>query len=104
MQTLAGRSRKRASDGMYYRIEIRPKERFIDFQTHDVNDGHTKRLAGQDVRGQWITKSWLIQKEDAHVEGKELIIDAPETRKVLIGVRGPIVHYKGDVYVAQPEL
>lgn len=104
MQTLSGIRKKRASEGLYYRIEVRPKERFLEYRTHDIGrEGHTKRLAGQSINGTWRTKSWLIQKEDAHVEGKELIIDSAETRRVLHTVRGPIVHYKGDVYIAQPE-
>lgn len=102
MQTLSPRNRKRASDGIYYRIEVRPKERFLDYQTLDV-DENTKRLSGQSVNGVWHTKSWLIQKEDAHVEGKELIIDSAATRRILSAVRGPIVHYKGDVYVVKPQ-
>ena len=94
-------ARKRtASSGLYYRIEVCPEERFVDYLTHDVGTT-TKRLTGQNVRGIWRTKSWLIQKEDAHVEGKILIIDAPETKRLLHTVEGTITHYKGDVYIVR---
>lgn len=101
-----GRGRKKpgAGGGKYFRIELRPTERFSSYRTQDVGrKGHTKRLAGHRSSGSWTTKSWLVSKKDAHMTGKgRLVIDSKTTRKVLGGIRGPIQHIKADVFKARP--
>jgi len=89
--------------GRYYRIEVRPTGRFVSYRLHDVGrGGHTKRLAGKRSSGSWDTKSWLILKSDAHVKTRTLMIDNPVAKTALKGIRGPIRHYKGDIFRAKP--
>ena len=101
-----GRGRKKPGQGggKYYRIEIRPTEKFTSYRTQDVGrTGHTKRLAGRRPSGSWGTRSWLISKKDAHMTGKgQLIIDSKTTKRVLGDMRGPIKHVKADVFRAHP--
>lgn len=100
--------RSRTSPGMggrgkFFRIEVRPKEKFVTFRTQDVGDkGHLERLAGKRQSGSWDTQAWLVSKSDAHKEGDTLIIDHPKTRTALKQLRGKITHVKGDVYQALP--
>lgn len=101
-----GRGRKKPGQGggRYYRIEVRPTEKFTSYRTHDVGrKGHTKRLAGRRPSGSWGTRSWLISKKDAHVVGgKKLVIDSKTTKRALDDMRGPITHVKADVFRAHP--
>lgn len=104
MATFAQRKRQKpgAGQGEYFRVEVRPQEKFVTFRTHDVGrPGHTKRLAGKRSSGSWDTKSWLIKKSDAHVEGNTLVIDEPVTKKVLKALSSKIRHVKGDVFEAR---
>src|SRR5262249_47435438 len=74
-----GRSRKRpgtGGQGNYYRVRVRPKQEFVTFRTQDVGEpGHVQRVAGKRSSGSWDTQTWLISKDDAHVEGGKLIPD-----------------------------
>jgi hypothetical protein len=89
--------------GQYFRIEVRPGTRFVTYRLHDIGrKGHTKRLAGRRAGGAWATKSWLILKSDAHVSNGKLVIDHPRARAALRGIRGPIRHLKGDIFLARP--
>lgn len=101
-----GRARRRpgtGGKGRYYRIEVRPTARFVSYRLHDVGrGGHTKRLAGKRTSGSWDTKSWLVLKSDAHVKGRTLVIDNPSAKTALKGIRGPIRHFKGDLFRAKP--
>lgn len=101
-----GRARRRpgtGGKGRYFRIEVRPTARFVSYRLHDVGrGGHTKRLAGKRTSGSWDTKSWLVLKSDAHVKGRTLVIDNPSTKTALKGIRGPIRHFKGDIFRAKP--
>jgi hypothetical protein len=91
--------------GKFYRIEVRPKGGFVTYRTQDVGDkGHLERIAGQRSNGSWDTATWLVSKEDAHVNEKgELVIDHPKSRSVLKQIEGKIVHKKGDVFEAKPK-
>lgn len=101
-----GRGRRRPGTGgksRYYRIEIRPTARFVSYRLHDVGrGGHTQRLAGRRASGSWDTKSWLILKSDAHINKRKLVIDNPLAKAALKGIRGPIRHFKGDIFHAKP--
>jgi hypothetical protein len=89
--------------GQYFRIEVRPSTRFLTYRLQDIGrKGHTKRLAGRRAGGTWATKSWLILKSDAHVSNGRLVIDHPRARAALRGIRGPIRHLKGDIFLARP--
>lgn len=93
----------RGGEGDYYHIEVRPKEQFTSFRTQDIGrEGHTQRVAGHKSSGSWKTQKWLVSKDDASVEGDELIIDDQKTKTVLENIRGPIRHVKGDVFRAKP--
>ena len=100
------RTRKRpgtGGGGRYFRIEVRPGEKFASYRVQSVGRaGHTKRLAGRRASGTWDTKSWLVAKSDAHREGKTLVIDDAQTKKVLKAIGGPIRHFKGDIFRAKP--
>lgn len=92
-----------AGGGKFYRIEVKPKKEYKKIRTEDVGDkGHLERLAGKKEDGSWDTITWLISKEDAHLEGKKLIIDNPKAKSVLKQISGPIKHTKDDVFKASP--
>ncbi len=99
-----GKSRKRpgAGGGKFYRIEVRPKKEFVLFRTQDVGDqGHLERLAGKRSSGSWDTQTWLVAKEDAHIEKQKLVIDNPKVAMSLARqIPGPIVHVRGDIFKA----
>jgi hypothetical protein len=102
-----GRGRKRpgtGGGGQFFRIEVRPGTRFARYRVQTLGrPGHTKRLAGRTAKGGWATKSWLVAKGDAHVKGKTLVIDDARAKQAIKkGVRGPIRHYKGDIFRAKP--
>lgn len=89
--------------GHFYRIEVRPKADFVTFRNQDVGQkGGLERLAGKRSSGSWDTVSWLVSKDDAHVERGHLMIDGAKARTALKQIRGPIRHVKGDVFRAYP--
>lgn len=99
------RARKRpgAGGGKFYRIEVRPKNQFVSFRTQDVGEeGHLERIAGRRTSGSWDTATWLIAKEDAHMQGDTLVIDNPKAKTLAKQIRGRIIHKKGDVFTAYP--
>ena len=83
--------RKRAKpgtkgEGDYFRIVVRSKEQFTTFRYHDVGEkGHILRLAGKRSSGPWDTQAWLINKDDAHIEGDTLVGDTDDARRVIEG-------------------
>ena len=83
--------RKRAKpgtkgEGDYYRIVVRSKEEFTTFRYDDVGEkGHILRLAGKRSSGPWDTQAWLINKDDAHIEGDTLVGDTDDARRVIEG-------------------
>ena len=74
-----GRTRRRPGStgkGLYYRIAVRPKSDFVSFRTQDVGrPGHIQRVAGRGASGSWGTVTWLIGKEDAHLERGRLVAE-----------------------------
>ncbi|MEK9160654.1 MAG: hypothetical protein AAB440_01280 [Patescibacteria group bacterium] len=90
--------------GKFYRIEIRPDQKFTSYRMQDVGKkGGLERLAGRRSSGSWATVSWLIAKKNAHVSGKTLFIDNAKERAALKkALRGPITHIKGDVFRVHP--
>jgi hypothetical protein len=90
--------------GKFYRIEVRPKNRFTSFRIQDVGKkGGLERLAGRRSSGSWDTVSWLISKDDANITRGHLVITDKKAKSVLKQIRGPIVHVKGDVFKAHPK-
>src|SRR5262245_2940446 len=77
-----GRVRKKpgtSGEGNYYRIAVRDKAEFVTFRTQDVGEpGHVQRVAGKRSSGSWDTLTWLISKDDAHVENGKLVADTAE--------------------------
>ena len=102
----SGRSRAkpgRKGEGDYYRIEVRDKNQFSSFRTHDVgSEGHTQRIAGRRKSGSWDTVTWLISKADAKKERNTLVTDRKKTQKVLNQLGSKPKHVKGDVFEAKP--
>jgi len=91
--------------GKFFRIEVRPKEGFKSFRVHDVgSEGHLERLAGRRSSGSWDTVSWLVSKDDAHVESGRLIITNKKVKEsVAKGTSGRITHVKADIFHAHPK-
>ena len=94
----------KAGGGRFYRIDVRPTQDFVVFRTQDVGKrDHLERIAGKRASGRWDTATWLIAKDDAHVDQVgNLVIDNAGARTVLKQIRGPILHKKGDVFTAHP--
>jgi len=89
-------------EGDYYRIVVRDKDEFTTFRYHDVGDkGHIQRLAGKRSSGSWDTQSWLISKDDAHLDGENLVPDTTDARKLLETLGSKPKHIKGDVFEAK---
>lgn len=89
--------------GEYYHVEVRPGNDFTTFRTQDVGDpGHLQRVAGKRESGSWATVKWLIDKNDAHVEGEHLIGDTQEAKDLIKTLGSKPVHKKGDVFEAKP--
>ncbi len=87
----------------FYRIEVRPKEQAADVKIEDTElGGHVERVLMKGSDGVWRTATWLVAKEDAHVENGELIVDDPEARPVLRRIQGAITHKEGDIFRAKP--
>lgn len=89
--------------GEYYHVEVRPDQDFVTYRTQDVGDpGHLQRVAGKRESGSWVTVKWLIDKNDAHVEGDNLVGDTQEARDLIKKLGSKPVHKKGDVFEAKP--
>lgn len=98
----SARRRPGAGGGRCYRIGVRPKSQFRAFRTQDVGrKGHTQRIAGRRASGSWDTVTWLISKDDAHVEGERLVADTAEARKVIEGLASEPHHVSGDRFKAK---
>jgi hypothetical protein len=99
-----GRTRKRPGStgkGKYYRIAVRPKTGFSSFRTQDVGrPGHVQRVAGRRPSGSWATVTWLIGKDDAHLERGRLVADTPSARKILRQLGSAPVRVSGDRFKA----
>lgn len=99
--------RKRAKpgtkgEGDYFRIVLRPKKEFTTFRYHDVGEkGHLLRLAGKRSSGSWDTQTWLISKDDAHIDGDVLIADTDDARRLIESFGSKPKHVKGDVFEAK---
>jgi hypothetical protein len=85
--------------GDYYHINVRPKEDFMMFRYSDVGrPGHVQRLAGKKPSGTWETQSWLISKNDAHVEEEHIVPDTYDARKLLRSLGSVPQYIKGDMF------
>ena len=100
-----GRSRTKpgtTGEGEYYHIEVRPKEEFVTFRNQDVGKpGGLQRVAGKRSSGSWDTVKWLVSKDYAHKEGKKLVADNPEARKLFSELGAEPRHVKGDIFKAK---
>jgi hypothetical protein len=100
-----GRSRKKpgtTGQGNYYHINVRPKDEFTTFRTQDVGGpGHLQRVAGKRSSGSWSTATWLISKEDAHIENGKLVGDTKDAKDLLKKLGANPNHTKGDIFEAK---
>jgi hypothetical protein len=100
-----GRGRKKPGTkgaGAFYRIIVRTKAEFVTFRTQDVGGpGHLERLAGKRQSGSWDTQAWLVNKQDAHIEGDKLVPDTADVRNLLAKLGSEPRHVKGDVFKAK---
>lgn len=89
--------------GDYYHIEVLPTRDFVTFQTQDVGrPGHIQRVAGRRASGYWATVKWLIGKEDAHMQDKNLVPDTKDAKEVIEQLGSKPVHLIGDRFKARP--
>jgi hypothetical protein len=89
--------------GHFYHIQIRPSSEFVSFRTQDVGrKGHIQRVAGRRPSGSWATIKWLIAKQDAHVEGEQLVADTAAARTLIKKLGSTPVHTYGDRFSAKP--
>jgi hypothetical protein len=89
-------------EGEYFRIIVRTKDEFATFRTQDVGDkGHILRLAGKRSNGSWDTQTWLISKDDAHMEGDTLVADSDDARELIETLGTKPIHVEGDVFEAK---
>ena len=105
MQRQATTRRKPGSTGKgeYYHIEVRPRGDFVTFRTQDVGKrGHVQRVAGQRSTGYWSTVKWLIDKDDAHVQGNKLIPDTKDAKEVIDQLGSYPTRMAGDRFKANP--
>jgi hypothetical protein len=100
-----GRKRSKpgtTGEGDYFRIVVRPKQQFTTFRTQDVGEpGGLQRLAGKRSSGSWDTQAWLISKDDAHMEGEQLVADSEDAKNLLDRLGSKPIHEKGDVFKAK---
>jgi hypothetical protein len=93
-----------SGEGNYYHVEVLPKTGFITFRTQDIGKpGHIQRVAGKKTGGSWATVKWLIGKDDAHVQGNQLVPDTKGARDVIKGLGVQPVHLSGDRFNATPK-
>jgi hypothetical protein len=101
----AARSRARPGakgQGAFFHVEVRPVTGFKLFRVQDVGaKGGIERLAGRRASGSWSTVKWLISKEKAHVEGRKLVADSADARRVLATLGSAPVRVRGDVFEAK---
>ena len=99
-----GRGRKKpgtTGKGKFYRIQVRPKSEFVTFRVQDVGErGGLERLAGKRKSGSWDTVSWLVSKDDAHVDKHGHLKVTGKAKTVLKQFKGRITHVKGDIFQA----
>jgi hypothetical protein len=96
------REKPGAGGGKYYRVEVRPKSEFVTFRTQDVGQkGHIQRVAGRRSSGSWATVTWLLGKEDAHVQNGKLVPDTADARKLINKLGSHPVHIQGDRFKAK---
>ncbi len=89
-------------EGQYYRVVVRPKKEFVTFRVHDVGKkGHIERLAGKRPNGSWDTHTWLISKNDAHIENDHLIPETKDAEEVLSKFSTTPKHLKADIFEAK---
>ncbi len=89
--------------GRFFHVELRPPGDFVRFRVQDVGGkGGIERVAGQRASGSWDTQKWLIGKEHAHLEGRALVPDSAEARKLLNSLGSPASHVIGDRFKAKP--
>lgn len=93
------------SKGRFYHIEVRPKTQFTRFRVQDVGaPGGIERVSGQRRDGSWDTSKWLIEKDQAHVQGGWLVADTAEARKVIRSLGSTPARIQGDRFQAKPRV
>ncbi len=89
--------------GKFFHIQVRPKSQFKTFRVQDVGEkGGLERLAGKrpGSGGTWDTVTWLVSKEDAHVDAHGHLKIKGKAAALLKQLKGRIVHVKGDIFKA----
>jgi hypothetical protein len=88
--------------GEFYRIELAPASRFVEFRNHDVGRrGSNERVAGRKEDGTWETQAWLIHKKNAHVRNGKIVPHDAKTREILEKLGAQPRHSKGDIFKAR---
>jgi hypothetical protein len=88
--------------GDYYHIEVRPRNQFVSFRTHDVGrKGGIERVAGRRSSGSWDDQKWLISKQLAHRRGDRLVPDSGVAQEVLGSLGSKPQRVRGDQFRAK---
>lgn len=89
--------------GRFFHIQIRPKYEFKTFRVQDVGEkGGLERLAGKrpGPGGSWDTVTWLVSKDDAHVDAHGHLVLTGKAKSLLKQFKGRITHVKADIFKA----
>ncbi len=89
--------------GKFFHIQVRPKSEFTTFRVQDVGEkGGLERLAGKrpGPKGTWDTVTWLVSKDDAHIDAHGHLKITGKAKSVLKQFKGRIVHVKADIFRA----
>lgn len=91
-------------EGDYYHVEVRPKEEFETFRSHDIGEkGGIIRVAGKRSSGSWSTQKWLISKENAYVDESGYLKGKDADTKNVLRLLGSVPRRKkADVFSAEP--
>src|SRR5262245_19672030 len=101
------KGRKRAKPatkggGHFFHIEVRSKTGFTTFRTQDAGEkGGIERVAGKRGSGSWSTLKWLIGKDHAHRQGRRLVPDSEDARRLFDTLGSPLVLVRGDRFEAK---
>jgi hypothetical protein len=58
-------------------------------------------LAGKGSSGSWDTQAWLINMDDAYLDGATLVADTDNAEKLVDALGSKPTHVKGDVFEAK---
>jgi hypothetical protein len=68
----------------YYYLTMESDDEFILFKSETIGaDNQSHMIKAKEKNGRWKVKEWIINKDDAHMEGNYLVGDDPEVKEIL---------------------